>query len=162
MKASEHSPAISPQFGIADIFVSPLTHRQVWSEAERQLIWQRTEQPVTTTGVDVLDAIRRELVEGRKPSRLARQWGVRPDVLSGLTLLLTGMNVQNLTLAWRQYKIDHLLRYTDLPLKAVARHCQVCSAQALNNIVRDYANTTPEQRRQQLQQPGDDRWTIIE
>lgn len=146
---------VKAQFSFDRLYVSPFTRKRGFDEEHLKVIYVPMDIERLYTGVDVLDAVVDRLVEGRNPSRLAREWGLSTAQLSIVVLALTGMGLQELQSSWRVKLCDDLLRYTDLSLSDVMHRCGFTSATAFSRFVRLNHGVSPLHFRTTRRQQGE-------
>ena len=116
--------------------------------------------PVTNpegTGVRIFDEWLQYLTEGNYEARAfcSRYPGMRSDDLDSLAFVLTGMRAQDFSAKYRARTVDVMLRYTDLPLKEVARRSGIGSMNNLYLTCKREWGVAPTYRRQAIQQQED-------
>ena len=145
-----------PQFTIDELYISPFTHRRRYSE-EGRITYVPVERNLQPTGINVLDEFLRNLSRGQSDiAAFCNRYGARTGDLDSLLFLLTGMKGFDFRQAIQLRMADELLRYTSLPVVDVARLSGFGSRTNLYFAYKRDLNTSPTERREQLQKQGDE------
>lgn len=144
-----------PQFTLDDMYISPLASRR-WYDEEGIAHYDPVERNLSPTGVQVMDHYLRRLSEGCDGvTDFCKIYNLRVEDLEVLIYILTGMPSHEFRVQYQLRLADELLRYTDMPLKEVARRSGFGSHTNLCVILKRELGQTPSERRIILRQPGD-------
>ena len=135
---------------IEDIYISPFTARRKYDEDGR-LTWIPLERNLTPTGIGPLDFIAQSMSSGNSDLKwMARTLGCTTSDLWGMVRALTGMDGSEFRLAYIFRLADDLLRYTNLPIKEVARRSGCYSSSCLSQQFMKHRGVTPKIQRKRL------------
>ena len=146
---------VRPQFPLEDIYITLFTEQRVY-DRDGDYTYEPIPNRLAPTHVELLDALREEL--GQETANLksfGSRYGLTPPDLNGFVLALTGMEATTFRLAWQMRRVDELLRYTDLPIEAVARQSGVGTGSNLFYACQRDFQCSPTERRDALREWND-------
>ena len=147
-----------PQWTVNDLYISPFTAKRRYDE-EGEAHYEPIARNLNPTGVKVKwDHYLRRLTggQGRAEGVLCPIYGLRTADLDSLIYILTGMKGETSAPPTGYGWPTTCLRYTDLPIKEVARRSGLGSHSNFCVFIRrNHAHSRPPQRRMILQQKHD-------
>ena len=144
-----------PQWTVNDLYISPFTAKRLYNE-DGDIHYEPIARNLNPTGIKVMDHYLRRLTEGKDVLRdFCPIYGLRTEDMDSLIYILTGMKGEDFRTAYQLRMADDLLRYTDLPIKDVARRSGLGSHSNFCVFIRRNHAQSPTQRRMILQQKND-------
>jgi len=144
-----------PQWTVDDLYISPFTAKRRYDE-EGEPHYEPIARNLNPTGVKVMDHYLQRLTEGKDVLKdFCPIYGLRTEDMDSLIYILTGMKGEDFRTAYQLRMADDLLRYTDLPIKDVARRSGLGSHSNFCVFIRRNRAQSPTQRRMILQQKHD-------
>ena len=155
-KQTPHPPFIGePQFTFKELYIPQFTHKLVTDEYGRSS-YQPLERNFTPSGIRVLDDYLQALNRGcTDVSDFCKRYNARTADLDGLIFFLLGMPNLEFRNRWIMHNADLLLRYTDMKIDEVARRSGAGTRTNLYFMYERDLNTSPTERRNDIQKKGD-------
>ena len=144
-----------PQWSIDDLYIPPFVSKRVFDE--RGIIhYVKIDRNTSPSGVRVMDHFLLRMSAGMdRIDMFCKIYGLRTDDIDSMIYIMTGQPGQTFRFAYQLRLLDDLLRYTELPLREVARRSGLGTHTNMCLFLRRQCAQTPTQRRMQLRQPGD-------
>lgn len=113
----------SPQFTLEQLYASPFTHERKF-RPDGSIYWEKLEDPIPVTGIDMLDDFLRYLRAGnRSVKAIASMLGITTNELSAFLKILTGQTASEFIRLYLIYQARQMLQYTDWGIDDIARLC---------------------------------------
>ena len=141
---------------LEELYISPFTKIRRYDD-NGQPFFTPLERNLHPTGLYATDLLLQSLTNGTSNlASIARHLGCSGRDLSGLVRCLTGQPSDDFRNQYRQRLVDDLLRFTSLSLSEVALRSGIGSERNLYSFCRRHHGCTPNDRRQQIRQVGDE------
>lgn len=135
---------------------APLFRYQRKYREDGKIFYEEIEPPVASTGITALDDFLTHVHQGeRDVSGIAKRMEVKPEDLTGLVRLTLGLTPAEYIRAYEIYKIDQLLRYTDMKGQEIVTYLHLGTSANLSQRVQYHCKQTPMWQRSHLREEGD-------
>ena len=150
MEANKHFLSLD------DLYISPFTKIRRYDD-NGQAVYTPLERKVQPTGIYAADHLLHSLTNGETTlTTIANRLGCSGRDISGLVRCLTAMPSEDFRNQYRMRLVDDLLRFTSLSLAEVAMCSGIGSERNLYSFCRRHHGCTPNDRRNQIRQVGDE------
>ena len=146
------------QWTVEQLWRNPFKEERRYKTDGERVWWEWIAvSPPAGTGVKIFDEWLQYLSEGNYEAWTfcCRYPGLRSDDLDSLSFVLTGMRAVDFSAKYRAMTVDLMLRYTDLPLKKVARRSGIDTMNNLYLTCKREWGVAPTERRKAIQKQGD-------
>lgn len=143
-----------PLLTMDKMYIPPFTGQRMYDSDGRTYI-QPIERKMNPTGVEVIDHLLQLLAAGKSRTEILAHYDLSTVDMNSVCRFLTGMTLTELCFHYSTRLMEDLLRYTDLPLKDVAKRSGFGTLNNMYYLMRRRDNPSIAERRRRLRQKGD-------